>query len=82
MDALERLDGLGRDGGRRTEGGGQTAEDRGWRTEDGNLGVNFHADERPVESVESVYRDAQELIRINRKGDAVRALEKTGGILA
>ena len=83
MDARERLDGLGRDGGRRTEGGGQRAEDRGWRTEDGglraedgNLRVNFHADERPVESVESMYRDAQELIRINRKVDAVKALEK------
>ena len=56
MDALERLDGLGRadgggqkteDGWRGTEGGGRKTEGGGWRTEDGNLRVNFHADERP-----------------------------------
>ena len=77
MDARERLDGLGRadGGGLRTEGGGWRTEDGGREAEDGNLRVNFHADERPVESVESMYRDAQELINSGRETEGKGALE-------
>ena len=75
VDARKKLDVLGRRG-QKTEGGGRRTEDGGRRTDGGGQRIEFHADERSVESVEELYQNAQGLIRSNRKKDAVSVLKK------